>query len=291
MRGYAEEGTTTTPFDLLAMNGVDRYQLAIEALSRVDLGDQRQHRRHVGRIRGAQHRRRAGGDHQVPRTARRAPAVCARGRQRPAGAHQLGVAGTRREQAGTGGEGLHERAPMSTSAERRGDEHRLRRAAATPTSRRASTARAARRRSAAWPGAGGRRAAGARRARGRRARRRGRHRAAAACDRARARERRRLALPRRGARDRGAHGRGQRRLPPRRRAQPRRPGGAQPPRPHLRRHRARGGGRRLPQPGGAEHARRLHRGDQPRRHVPHARPATRRRWRRRSGSPRPSPTI
>jgi xylulose-5-phosphate/fructose-6-phosphate phosphoketolase len=38
VRGYAEEGTTTTPFDLLAMNGVDRYQLAIEALSRVDMG-------------------------------------------------------------------------------------------------------------------------------------------------------------------------------------------------------------------------------------------------------------
>jgi len=38
VRGYAEEGTTTTPFDLLAMNGVDRYQLAIEALSRVDVG-------------------------------------------------------------------------------------------------------------------------------------------------------------------------------------------------------------------------------------------------------------
>ncbi len=38
VRGYSEEGTTTTPFDLLAMNGVDRYQLAIEALSRVDVG-------------------------------------------------------------------------------------------------------------------------------------------------------------------------------------------------------------------------------------------------------------
>ncbi len=38
VRGYVEEGTTTTPFDLLAMNGVDRYQLAIEALSRVDMG-------------------------------------------------------------------------------------------------------------------------------------------------------------------------------------------------------------------------------------------------------------
>jgi len=37
VRGYAEEGTTTTPFDLLALNGVDRYQLGIEALSRVDV--------------------------------------------------------------------------------------------------------------------------------------------------------------------------------------------------------------------------------------------------------------
>ena len=37
VRGYAEEGTTTTPFDLLAMNDVDRFQLAIEALSRSDI--------------------------------------------------------------------------------------------------------------------------------------------------------------------------------------------------------------------------------------------------------------
>ena len=37
MRGYVEEGTTTTPFDLLTMNGVDRYQLAIEALRRADI--------------------------------------------------------------------------------------------------------------------------------------------------------------------------------------------------------------------------------------------------------------
>jgi xylulose-5-phosphate/fructose-6-phosphate phosphoketolase len=37
VKGYIEEGTTTTPFDLLAMNGVDRYHLAIEALSRVDV--------------------------------------------------------------------------------------------------------------------------------------------------------------------------------------------------------------------------------------------------------------
>jgi xylulose-5-phosphate/fructose-6-phosphate phosphoketolase len=38
VRGYAEEGTTTTPFELLALNGVDRYHLAIQALSRVDVG-------------------------------------------------------------------------------------------------------------------------------------------------------------------------------------------------------------------------------------------------------------
>ena len=37
VRGYIEEGTTTTPFDLLAMNGVDRFQLAIDALSRADV--------------------------------------------------------------------------------------------------------------------------------------------------------------------------------------------------------------------------------------------------------------
>jgi xylulose-5-phosphate/fructose-6-phosphate phosphoketolase len=37
VRGYVEEGTTTTPFALLAMNGVDRYQLAIEALKRADI--------------------------------------------------------------------------------------------------------------------------------------------------------------------------------------------------------------------------------------------------------------
>src|SRR5215211_1553111 len=38
VRGYIEEGTTTTPFELLAMNGVDRYTLGIEALSRIDVG-------------------------------------------------------------------------------------------------------------------------------------------------------------------------------------------------------------------------------------------------------------
>jgi xylulose-5-phosphate/fructose-6-phosphate phosphoketolase len=35
VKGYIEEGTTTTPFDLLAANGVTRYHIAIEALHRV----------------------------------------------------------------------------------------------------------------------------------------------------------------------------------------------------------------------------------------------------------------
>jgi len=32
--GYAEEGTTTTPFDMTVRNGISRYHLAIEALRR-----------------------------------------------------------------------------------------------------------------------------------------------------------------------------------------------------------------------------------------------------------------
>ncbi len=34
VKGYAEEGTTTTPFDMLVVNGISRYHLAIEALHR-----------------------------------------------------------------------------------------------------------------------------------------------------------------------------------------------------------------------------------------------------------------
>ena len=44
VKGYGEEGTTTTPFDMLVVNGVSRYQIAIEALHRAsrlraDAGD------------------------------------------------------------------------------------------------------------------------------------------------------------------------------------------------------------------------------------------------------------
>jgi len=35
VRGYREEGTTTTPFDMVVLNNLDRYQLAFDAISRV----------------------------------------------------------------------------------------------------------------------------------------------------------------------------------------------------------------------------------------------------------------
>ncbi|MNE79534.1 Xylulose-5-phosphate phosphoketolase [compost metagenome] len=35
MRGFIEEGTTTTPFDMAVMNELDRYHLAIEAINRL----------------------------------------------------------------------------------------------------------------------------------------------------------------------------------------------------------------------------------------------------------------
>jgi len=38
VRGYNEEGTTTTPFDMVVRNGMSRYHLCLEALRRLDLG-------------------------------------------------------------------------------------------------------------------------------------------------------------------------------------------------------------------------------------------------------------
>jgi xylulose-5-phosphate/fructose-6-phosphate phosphoketolase len=35
VRGYVEEGTTTTPFDICVMNRIDRYDLAIDVIDRV----------------------------------------------------------------------------------------------------------------------------------------------------------------------------------------------------------------------------------------------------------------
>lgn len=35
VRGYKEEGTTTTPFDMLVLNDMDRYRLVIDVVDRV----------------------------------------------------------------------------------------------------------------------------------------------------------------------------------------------------------------------------------------------------------------
>ena len=35
VRGYKEEGTTTTPFDMVVLNNMDRFQLALDAIHRV----------------------------------------------------------------------------------------------------------------------------------------------------------------------------------------------------------------------------------------------------------------
>ena len=35
MRGYKEEGTTTTPFDMVVLNDLDRYHLAMDVVDRV----------------------------------------------------------------------------------------------------------------------------------------------------------------------------------------------------------------------------------------------------------------
>lgn len=41
VRGYSEEGVTTTPFDMLVRNGTSRFQLAIEAIRRAGLAETR----------------------------------------------------------------------------------------------------------------------------------------------------------------------------------------------------------------------------------------------------------
>jgi xylulose-5-phosphate/fructose-6-phosphate phosphoketolase len=44
VRGYKEEGTTTTPFDMCVVNQVDRFHLAMDALDRLpQLGDRAAH--------------------------------------------------------------------------------------------------------------------------------------------------------------------------------------------------------------------------------------------------------
>ncbi len=41
VRAYNEEGTMATPFDMVVLNNLDRYQLALDAIRRIPrLGDQ-----------------------------------------------------------------------------------------------------------------------------------------------------------------------------------------------------------------------------------------------------------
>ena len=35
VRGYKEEGTTTTPFDMTVLNDLDRFHLAVDVIDRV----------------------------------------------------------------------------------------------------------------------------------------------------------------------------------------------------------------------------------------------------------------
>jgi xylulose-5-phosphate/fructose-6-phosphate phosphoketolase len=37
VRGYKEEGTTTTPFDMCVLNEIDRYHLVLSTLARVEI--------------------------------------------------------------------------------------------------------------------------------------------------------------------------------------------------------------------------------------------------------------
>jgi xylulose-5-phosphate/fructose-6-phosphate phosphoketolase len=66
VRGYKEEGTTTTPFDMAMLNGIDRFQLALDVLDRLP-GQQERHsllRQSLQdrRIRAREHTRQHGED-------------------------------------------------------------------------------------------------------------------------------------------------------------------------------------------------------------------------------------
>ena len=48
VRGYSEEGTTTTPFDMVVLNKLDRFQLAMDAIDRLPrLGAEVDRARHL----------------------------------------------------------------------------------------------------------------------------------------------------------------------------------------------------------------------------------------------------
>ena len=84
VRGYKEEGTTTTPFDMCVLNNIDRFQLTLDAIQRVP------------RLKSASGCGRA----VVLRRDSASQAVCGRERRRFARGKELALAGKRiREQA------------------------------------------------------------------------------------------------------------------------------------------------------------------------------------------------
>ena len=66
MRGYIEEGTTTTPFDMVMLNDLDRFHLVIDVIDRVPgLGERAadlRQRMVDERLRHRAHTREAGDD-------------------------------------------------------------------------------------------------------------------------------------------------------------------------------------------------------------------------------------
>src|SRR5439155_24027650 len=66
VRGYKEEGTTTTPFDMVMLNDLDRFHLVMDVIDRVPgLGPQAAHLRQLmadERLRCRQHTRAKGED-------------------------------------------------------------------------------------------------------------------------------------------------------------------------------------------------------------------------------------
>ena len=76
MRGYKEEGTTTTPFDMVMLNDLDRFHLVMDVIDRVPgLGA-----------------RAAGLRQEMVDERLRAAALHARARRRPAGGARLDAA-------------------------------------------------------------------------------------------------------------------------------------------------------------------------------------------------------
>ncbi|MAM55080.1 MULTISPECIES: phosphoketolase family protein [Actinomycetes] len=65
VRGFKEKGTTTTPFDMLMLNDLDRYRLVIDAIDRVGLAERESSLRQEmldSRVRARQHTRKHGQD-------------------------------------------------------------------------------------------------------------------------------------------------------------------------------------------------------------------------------------